>query len=167
MSTHEYSVGAGHVSIGESWKGSPRRTVDHHPGPRQQPRAGRQRVGAWILLFLIAPWLCLLIWWLKPDSQPVFVQQLINLAKQYPKRAAWLGVASGIVAFIANIAVNPPSGLFGLLVAGWCTYLLIKWRRHKQADVAKETAARADAQHQAYLRGEDWGIYGNYEPQRL
>ncbi|MGW6694859.1 hypothetical protein ACWF62_13915 [Rhodococcus sp. NPDC054953] len=46
-----------------------------------------------------------------------------------------------------------------LVVVGLAIFAGVKWWQRHQADQAA-IVARADAQHQAYLAGDDFGLYG-------
>lgn len=91
---------------------------------------------------------------------PAPKQSPIEWVRENPRRAAWTGFVVGFLIFVTNIAPNPPGGLIGLALATWCTAWLIKWRRDVLRARDAEVAARADAQHQAYLAGDDFGVYG-------
>ncbi|MDO2381612.1 hypothetical protein Q2298_24980 [Rhodococcus electrodiphilus] len=60
------------------------------------------------------------------------------------------------------------STVLGLLTAPYWWPLIGRIRRHLDAEVeAVALAQRADAQHQAYLNGHPYGIYGDYRPSDL
>lgn len=65
-------------------------------------------------------------------------------------------------------------GFVAVCLVVWGVYVGTKTAvQRRQARVARERtdnaalAARADAQHQSYLAGEDEGLYGNYLPAPL
>ncbi|BDB40502.1 MULTISPECIES: DUF2510 domain-containing protein [Mycobacterium] len=74
------------------------------------------------------------------------------------------GVFGGL--FLLGVAVSHPAvflgvvALAGLGYLGYRAYERALDRRAEQARIA----ARADGQHQAFLSGEPWGIYGQYPP---
>lgn len=56
----------------------------------------------------------------------------------------------------------------GLVTLPYWWPLIGRIRRHLDADAeAVQLAQRADAQHQAYLNGHPYGIYGDYRPSEL
>ncbi|WP_181719740.1 hypothetical protein [Nocardia gipuzkoensis] len=126
------------------------------------------RTLGWILLFCMAWPIFVLVWWVKPDSRPRFVQQVIDFVQRYPKQSAAAGIAFGLVGGIGNLADGQlDSGLFGVGLAAGLTGVLV-WLIHKdRAAAAAEVAARAEAQHQAYLQGDDWGTYGTRDLPRF
>ncbi|MET7752326.1 MULTISPECIES: hypothetical protein [Actinomycetes] len=101
-----------------------------------------------------------------------FVQRVIAFAKRHPKGCAWGGLVFGVLALVGGVmnVVSPdptqphqnPVGGFIVAVAiiVGCSFLLLRWRRQEWAAQQAEIAARADAQHQAYLRGDDFGVFG-------
>ncbi|MGV9613221.1 hypothetical protein [Nocardia xishanensis] len=104
-----------------------------------------------------------LVWWLRPDTRPDFVQQLIAFVREHPKPTAWAGVGFGGIGGVGNlIELELGPAALALGTACVCGWLLIKWRRQEQAAAIAEIAARADAQHQAVMQGDEWGIYGTH-----
>ncbi|MGV9674578.1 hypothetical protein ACWDSJ_04805 [Nocardia sp. NPDC003482] len=133
----------------------------------------------WGLLFLLAWPVFVIVWLVAPDTRPRVVQRIVEFAKAHPKGCAWGGLVFGVLAFTGGIAdgVSPdpaePSGnpiggiIVSLAIITGCSFLLLRWRwRERQARDA-EIAARADAQHQAYLAGDDFGVYGTRDMPQL
>ncbi|WP_433717060.1 hypothetical protein ACQP2U_42590 (plasmid) [Nocardia sp. CA-084685] len=117
-----------------------------------------------ILLFLFAWPFFVLYWWANPDARPQWVRQLIELVKTFPKLSAGIGIAVGLGLVIGGLANNPsenfPASIAGVVAVAVCGGLLWWQLARERAAAAAQIAARADAQHAAYLRGEDFGIYG-------
>lgn len=115
----------------------------------------------WVLLFLIAYPVFFVVWWLKPDTRPAFVQQVIDFVKKYPKQSTIAGIVFGLIGGIGNLVSGEfGPGAFGLVWAAAFTALLARLIAKDRAAAAAEISARADAQHLAYLAGDDFGIYG-------
>lgn len=58
----------------------------------------------WAQLFCMAWPIFVLVWWVKPDSRPRFVQQVIDFVRQYPKQSAMAGIAFGLIGGVGNLA---------------------------------------------------------------
>ncbi|WP_063006018.1 hypothetical protein [Nocardia salmonicida] len=115
----------------------------------------------WILLFVIAWPVFVMVWWLKPETRPAFVQQVIDFVKQYPKQSTIAGIAFGLIGGIGNLAEGEfGPGVFGLVLAAGFAALLARLIAKDRAAAAAEIAERADAQHLAYLADDDFGVYG-------
>ncbi|MFD8249196.1 hypothetical protein [Nocardia sp. NPDC059691] len=106
----------------------------------------------------------MLYWWANLDARPQWVRELIKLVRTYPKLSASIGIAVGLCLLIGglvnNASENFPASIVGAVVMAACAGLL-RWQvARERAAAAAEVAARADAQHAAYMRGENFGVYG-------
>ncbi|MBF6332396.1 hypothetical protein [Nocardia transvalensis] len=116
------------------------------------------------LLFLMAWPIFVIVWWVKPDTRPTIVQQIVNFTRSHPRLCAWFGVGFGLTGGIGNLTGTAyGAGFTGLGIAAGCGFLLLRWRIQERAARNAEIAARADAQHRAYLEGDDFGLYGTRE----
>ncbi|WP_156769453.1 hypothetical protein [Nocardia sp. 852002-20019_SCH5090214] len=100
---------------------------------------------------------------------------MVAFVKAHPKGCTWAGLIFGVFGLISEIQNliapdptrpddNPVTGFFiAFLIIGGCSFLLIRWRLREQAAKNAEIAARADAQHQAFLAGDDFGVFGTRE----
>ncbi|MDE1672019.1 hypothetical protein [Nocardia gipuzkoensis] len=125
---------------------------------RAEPTIGQ------VLLFLFGWPFFVLYWWANPDARPQWVRELIKLVRTYPKLSAGIGIAVGLCLLIGglvnNASENFPASIAGAVVMAACAGLL-RWQvARERAAAAAEVAARADAQHAAYMRGEHFGVYG-------
>ncbi|QIS11560.1 hypothetical protein [Nocardia arthritidis] len=80
----------------------------------------------------------------------------------YPKSTAVVGIALGITVCVSTAATGHyPQIAWGVLlvIASISAWVWLMRREHVAA--IAEIAARADAQHAAYLRGADFEIYGD------
>ncbi|WP_405178698.1 hypothetical protein OG225_32445 [Nocardia sp. NBC_01377] len=105
--------------------------------------------------------------WASPNSRPHWVQATVDFAHRHPKPCACGGVAFGLIGGIGNITEDLGATAFGLAIAAGCGFLLLRWRRREQADAAAEIAARADIQHNAYLSGDEFGVFGTRDTPNL
>ncbi|MFI9505313.1 hypothetical protein [Nocardia sp. NPDC052566] len=103
---------------------------------------------------------------------------MIDFVKQHPKGSAWSGLVFGVLGFAGGIMQiispdpanpeNPAGGMvLAAVIAAGCGFLLLRWRTQEIAAKSAEIVARADAQHQAYLAGDDFGLYGTRDRPEL
>lgn len=82
--------------------------------------------------------------------------------------AGWvvLTVAAFMFAFAKYIIIWAIVSLmvWGVYVAGYSYLQRSKRRQHMRLAYDRELRWRADQQHLAYLRGESYGTYGDYQP---
>ncbi|MGN2637065.1 gamma-glutamylcyclotransferase family protein [Nocardia takedensis] len=93
-----------------------------------------------ILLFPVA-WPIYFVLWCKrhPEEVRHAVHAVRDLLRRHPRTAAWVGVVFGGIGVIGHLVDGElPAMAVGAAVAGWCAWLLVKWRR-------QESAARAPA----------------------
>lgn len=133
----------------------------------------------WIMLFLMFWPVFVIIWWVAPEHRPRFVQQVIDFARAHPKATAWMGLAFGVLLFAGGVSElispdpntphsNPVGGLvFSAAIVAGCGFLLARWRWQEIQARNAEIARRADEQHQAYLAGDDLGLYGTRDTPQL
>ncbi|MGN2641151.1 restriction endonuclease [Nocardia takedensis] len=140
-----------------------------HPVPppyRPQPRPTKN--SGWMILLYLCFWpVFLVVWWVSPSLRPHWVQKIVDFAHRHPKACAWSGVAFGLIGGIGNVREDLGATAFGLAIAAGCGFLLLRWRRRERAEAAAAVAARADVQHNAYLAGDDFGVYGTRDTPSL
>ncbi|KAA8885736.1 hypothetical protein F3087_29350 [Nocardia colli] len=130
------------------------------PATTGELRAGRVVVVVlflpWVLLFLVVKW-CVT----HPEQVARAVNWVVGAMRGHPKVFAFASIASGAAAAVNNIALGNPWGV--VIGSAWmvASVAWLAWLRSRdRAAATREIAARADAQHAAYLAGDDWGVYG-------
>lgn len=130
----------------------------------------------WIVLFLMFWPVFVIIWWVAPEHRPRFVQQVIDFARAHPKATAWMGLVFGVLLFAGGLGelvspTRPGNPILGLVFSAGivllCGGLLVRWRWQEIQARNREIARRADEQHQAYLAGDDLGLYGTRDMPKL
>ncbi|WP_435593788.1 hypothetical protein [Nocardia sp. bgisy118] len=118
-----------------------------------------------IVLLLLAPFLWpfyLVVWCFQnPDKTKQAYARVRESMRRHPGAWTWAVAAFGLLIGIGNLFDAELGGtVLGFAIVAGCLGVLLKLRRNATAEVAAALAARADAQHLAYLRGDEWGIYG-------
>ena len=118
-----------------------------------------------IVLLLLAPFLWpfyLVVWCFQnPDKTKQAFGRVRESMRRHPGAWTWAVAAGGRLIGIGNVFEAELGGAAaGVAIVAGCMGMLRKLRGDAAADVAAAVCARADAQHLAYLRGDEWGIYG-------
>ncbi|WP_204249107.1 gamma-glutamylcyclotransferase family protein [Nocardia arizonensis] len=100
-----------------------------------------------LLLFPVAWPIYFVIWCIRhPDEIPHALRSVRDLVRRHPKRAAWLGVVFGVIGLIGHVADGEFLAMgLGAAVAGWCAWLLFKWRR-QEARAAAAAPAKPESE---------------------
>ncbi|MCP2297777.1 hypothetical protein APR11_004218 [Nocardia amikacinitolerans] len=118
-----------------------------------------------IVLLLLAPFLWpfyLVVWCFQnPDKTKQAFGRVRESLRRHPGAWTWAVAALGLLIGIGNLFDAEPGGAAaGFAIVAGCMGVLWKLRRNTAAEIAAALSARADAQHLAYLRGDEWGTYG-------
>ncbi|WP_433521591.1 hypothetical protein ACQPZ2_30360 [Nocardia pseudovaccinii] len=120
-----------------------------------------------VLLFILF-WPYVLMYWgvrwclAHPKETKQAYRSVAARIYRYPKLIAGAGVVGGAAISIGNAINGHPENIKAgsILAAVVVTVVVVVWWLERSR-IASEIASRADAQHAAYLRGEDIGIYGD------
>lgn len=119
-----------------------------------------------VLLFILF-WPYVLMYWgvrwciAHPEETKRAYRVVADYIYRYPKWIAAAGVVAGAAVAIGNAVDGQPQNIVGGVILAAVVAIVvavIRWLEH--ARIASEIASRADAQHAAYLRGDDIGTYG-------
>ncbi|SNY79591.1 hypothetical protein SAMN04244553_1658 [Nocardia amikacinitolerans] len=118
-----------------------------------------------IVLLLLAPFLWpfyLVVWCFQnPDKTKQAFGRVRESLRRHPGAWTWAVATLGLLIGIGNLFDAEPGGAAaGFAIVAGCMGVLWKLRRNTAAEIAAALSARADAQHLAYLRGDEWGTYG-------
>ncbi|MCP2288215.1 hypothetical protein ACFYT3_01625 [Nocardia amikacinitolerans] len=118
-----------------------------------------------IVLLLLAPFLWpfyLVVWCFQnPDKTKQAFGTVRESMRRHPGAWTWAAAALGLLIGIGNLFDAELGGAAaGFAIVAGCMGVLLKLRRDAAAEIAAALSARADAQHLAYLRGDEWGTYG-------
>ncbi|WP_156095117.1 hypothetical protein [Nocardia lijiangensis] len=118
-----------------------------------------------IVLLLLAPFLWpfyLVVWCFQnPDKTKQAYGRVRESMRRHPGAWTWTVAAFGLIIGIGNLYDAEVGGAaIGFAIVAGCLCVQLKLRRKAAAEVAAALCARADAQNLAYLRGDDWGLYG-------
>ncbi|GAA5069448.1 hypothetical protein [Nocardia callitridis] len=118
-----------------------------------------------LVLVLLAPMLWpfyIAYWCIKhPEQTKRTYRKVRELIRRYPKTSAGAAVIVCGVGGISDLVDGEfAAGTFGVVAASLFAAVLgwLLWK--ERAARSAEIAARADAQHDAVMQGDEWGIYG-------
>ncbi|MBF6239495.1 hypothetical protein IU474_20815 [Nocardia otitidiscaviarum] len=128
-----------------------------------------KRAVGWTLLVLFAWPIALIVWIAKYPNQAKCVWNTIrDFVRKHPRGCAVGGVIFGAIGIPAGIS-EADAGMIifyaGIMVA--CAVWLLIQRKRAHRAAAAAIAARPDAQHRAYLEGDDYGVYGTRDMPQL
>ncbi|WP_043598937.1 hypothetical protein [Nocardia otitidiscaviarum] len=121
-----------------------------------------KRAVGWALLILFAWPIALIVWIVKyPDQAKRTWNTLRDFVRKHPRGCAIGGTIFGAIGVPAGISEGDLGMIVfyaGIMIA--CAVWLLIQRKQARSSEAAAIAARADAQHHAYLNGDDFGLYG-------
>ncbi|TLF72906.1 hypothetical protein [Nocardia cyriacigeorgica] len=121
-----------------------------------------RRAVIWTLLIVFAWPVALIVWIVKyPDQAKNVWRTIRDHVRAHPALFLWGGFGLGVLGVIIGVtALDPGMTAFYCVWAAVFGSLLVRRQLKARAVAAAEIAARADAQHAAYLAGDDFGVYG-------
>lgn len=118
-----------------------------------------------LVLVLLAPMLWpfyIAYWCIKhPEQTKRAYRKVRDLIRRYPKISASVAaVVCGIGGISDLVDGEFAAGAFGVVGAALFAAVLGRLLWKERAARLAEIAARADAQHNAVMQGDEWGVYG-------